>query len=156
MSVELVAGPHQDHGDVSPVFRIIYVSECILPTDDDAFAAAIDRLLRFSRVWNADHEITGTLVFSTGYFAQVLEGPPLEVKALAGSIFCDTRHRNFRLLEAGPVPSRLFGNWSMAYTDGIEQFDLLFVDVLGPPNASQGASISARLRRMVTPDGPVP
>ena len=124
----------------------------MLSTEDGAYAAEIDQLLVWSRDWNKDNGVTGALLFSTGYFAQVLEGPAPIIKPLVGNILCDKRHRDLRLLEAGPVPRRLFGNWAMAYTDGDEQLDLLFMDVLGMPNASQGAGILAMLRHLVTPD----
>ena len=136
----------------APLYRLVYMSQCRLPADDGTYADTIDTLLRWSRDWNGSHEITGALLFSSGYFAQVLEGPPLELKGLIGNIICDSRHRGLRLLECGPAPERLFGNWSMAYTDGTEQFDLLAVDVLGSPKTSHGAAILGMLRDLVMPE----
>ena len=143
--------PGQDSS--STLFRIIYVSECDLPAEDGAYAIAINQLLKWSRDWNKDHELTGILMFSIGYFAQVLEGPKGAIKALIGNIVCDNRHQRLILLEAGPVSQRLFGNWSMAYTDGNEQLDLLLMESLDTRNESQGAAVLAMLRHIVMPDG---
>ena len=134
------------------IYRLMYMSQIVLPSEDGAYAAAIDELLRWSRDWNKDHAITGALLFSDGHFAQILEGPAPVVKALVGNIICDTRHRDLRLLECGSVPTRLFGNWSMAYTDGTEQFDLSMMDILGLPKVSQGAAILRMLRHLVMPN----
>ena len=134
------------------VYRLVYMSECLLPAGNEDYPEAINNLLNDSRIWNVNHAITGSLLFSTGYFAQVLEGPKQELQSLMGHIICDPRHHNLRLIERGPVTERLFGNWSMAYTDGNEQLDLLMIDVLGLPQESQGAAILRMLRHMVTPD----
>ena len=136
------------------VFRVIYMSECVLPSGNPDYADAIDQLLKVSRAWNDDHELTGALLFSSGYFAQVLEGPEHEVRQIIGQIVCDPRHQGLRLIERGMVPARVFGNWSMAYTDGEGQLDLSMMDVIGMPNESQGAAILRMLRHIVTPDKP--
>ncbi len=133
------------------IFRLIYMSEVALPDEAGPYAAAIDEILRWSRDWNNDNGVTGALLFSDGYFAQILEGPAPVIKGLIGNIICDNRHRHLRLLECGLVPSRLFGNWSMAYTDGNEQFDLSIMDVLGLPRVSRGAALLNMLRHLVTP-----
>ena len=137
---------------MSQLFRVIYMSECLLPSSNADYAEAINQLLTGSRLWNTAHEITGSLLFSTGYFAQVIEGPDFEIKSLMGHIICDPRHKNLRLIDRGPVSDRLFGNWSMAYTDGNEQLDLLMTDVRGMPHESQGAAILNMLKYIVTPD----
>ncbi|WP_158745658.1 BLUF domain-containing protein [Acidisphaera sp. L21] len=150
--MEVEQSAHAENGGASsPTYRLVYMSEVVLPSENDAYATAINDLLRWSRDWNKDHQITGALLFSTGYFAQVLEGPEPAVKALIGNIICDTRHRHLRLLESGWVPERLFGNWSMAYTDGTEQLDLSMMDILGLPRVSQGAAIVRLLKHQVMP-----
>ena len=132
------------------LFRIIYMSECNLPSEGSARAMEIEHIFKWSREWNKAHYITGALLFSAGHFSQVLEGPERAIRELLGNIVCDRRHRRFTVLESGPVSQRLFGNWSMAYVDGNEQVEFLFMDLLGKPNASQGASIVAMLRHIVT------
>jgi hypothetical protein len=151
VNAKQVALPEATHGS-GAIYRLLYISQVALPAEDSAYAAAINEPLKWSQDWNKSQEITGALLFSSGHFAQVLEGPAFAVKALIGNIICDTRHRDLRLLECGLVPARLFGNWSMAYTDGTEQLDLSIMDILGLPNRSQGSALLGMLRHLVMPD----
>ena len=134
------------------VMRLIYMSKSQLPDDNAEYAAAIQALMNYSRKWNDDNGITGALFFSDGYFAQVLEAPKSALNDIIGKIICDSRHKDLRLIECCSVSERLFGNWSMAYTDGDEQLDLAMLDARSLPKESQGAAILRMLRHIVTPD----
>ena len=135
-----------------PLFRIIYMSESLMPQGNAEFASAINEILDYSRGWNDENLVTGALMFSVGRFAQVLEGPDKTIKELFGHIACDNRHHSLILLEHGAIAERAFENWSMAYTDGGEQLDLIFASLSDPSRSSKAAAILAMLRHVVVPE----
>ncbi|UOQ70192.1 BLUF domain-containing protein [Hymenobacter cellulosilyticus] len=71
------------------VYQILYRSQLKQPLTGDEGQA----LLKQSQHYNAQHQITGLLLYSTGRFVQVLEGPEAEVRALYARIQADTRHQ---------------------------------------------------------------
>lgn len=84
-------------------------------------AADLEAILDESRTYNADHDISGLLVFARstsggpGSFMQVLEGDAKEIDALRARIFADPRHHTKVVLERGEKPARDFADWSMAF-----------------------------------------
>ena len=103
------------------ICRVIYRSQMSIEGEPQKVADEIRRILIWSREWNRRAGISGALVFNLRQFAQVLEGPPEAVKNLFGHITCDQRHKDVRLLECGPIPSREFATWSIAFADGSVQ-----------------------------------
>ncbi len=103
------------------IYRIIYRSQMTIDGEPQEVADEIRRILVWSREWNRRAGISGALLFNLRQFAQALEGPPEAVKNLFGHIACDQRHQDVRLLECGPVLSREFPTWSMAFADGSAQ-----------------------------------
>jgi len=68
------------------------------------------------RTNNATLNITGLLLFSTGgNILQVLEGEAMAVHRLYAVITADIRHYNVVKLADGPVPGRVFADWSMHF-----------------------------------------
>ena len=90
------------------LYRIAYLSWSTLPTENRPYAQAIQDLLEYSRDWNADNKVTGMLMFSTGRFAQIIEGEKRLLESLYGRICCDGRHRDVRQLEHGPINNCAF------------------------------------------------
>jgi hypothetical protein len=69
--------------------------------------------------------ITGTLLFDGERFCQLLEGGPVEVRALAQQIEADPRHADFAVLHEGlSGASRLRADWSSGYCDA-DDLDVL-------------------------------
>jgi hypothetical protein len=64
---------------------------------------------------NADLGVTGALVSTTDYFAQILEGPAAAIAELMDSIHHDSRHTDVTVLREAPIQRRRFADWSMAY-----------------------------------------
>ncbi|WP_158807462.1 BLUF domain-containing protein [Beijerinckia sp. L45] len=98
------------------LYRILYCSRSELADSPAAGAEEIRQILAKSRANNARDDITGGLFFSNQCFAQVLEGPAEKVEETFERIQCDMRHRDVTVLEAGPIATRDFPAWSMAFT----------------------------------------
>ncbi len=97
------------------LYRVLYCSRNGILGDPDVVAADILAILAKSRRNNARDDVTGGLLFSTGCFAQVLEGPVDAVEAAFERIQCDERHAEVTVLRAGPVAARDFPDWSMGF-----------------------------------------
>jgi hypothetical protein len=95
-----------------PLYHLIYESRATQPFSDTDLLA----LLRHSRGNNAQHGITGLLLYSSeGRFLQVLEGRRAEVDALYQRISQDARHTACVVLLAGPLATRRFAEWRMGF-----------------------------------------
>jgi hypothetical protein len=90
---------------------ILYASTARrLYTDADLTA-----LLATARRNNAQHDITGMLLYGGGSFLQVLEGPEAAVRERFARIAADRAHKNVDVLLENVVEARLFGEWSMGF-----------------------------------------
>jgi hypothetical protein len=89
--------------------RIGYVSAlCESPSRDE-----LDALLSVWRRRNAEHGITGLLLYDEGAVFQVIEGFPEDVVRLSEAITRDPRHRLLARLLHEAATERAFGDWSM-------------------------------------------
>jgi hypothetical protein len=77
----------------------------------------LESILAVSRKNNPPLEVTGLLMFKSGLFVQILEGPHANVKALYKKIELDQRHSSVRLVWESSTSQRAFGDWAMAYRD---------------------------------------
>ena len=76
----------------------------------------IQAILQEARAHNAQHHITGQLIYRNGIFVQLLEGEKDKILHLLGRIVLDNmRHTNFKTLFKQELTARVFPNWSMAY-----------------------------------------
>ena len=94
------------------LYRIVYDSVVHLPFGAEG-EQAIEAILAVARARNAAAGITGVLYYDGAYFLQVLEGPRTPVEAMMARIRRDPRHTDIRILHAGPLEQRDFGNWHM-------------------------------------------
>jgi hypothetical protein len=106
------------------VFKVVYRSRAAWHADQSRNEADIEHIITVSRAWNADRGLTGALLVSSYGYAQVLEGPPGEVKTLFERIRVDRRHRDLELLYHDEHPERDFGNWAMALVSPSGQSDI--------------------------------
>ncbi|MBX3624957.1 MAG: BLUF domain-containing protein [Rhizobacter sp.] len=108
--------PTSDSPSLSQVF---YVSRSLAtPTD-------VDRILRCAREQNSRRGVTGSLLFTGGHFAQVLEGTPEAVAETMDVIGADPRHEALKRLVEGDLPQRRFAAWSMAFAEAPGADDLI-------------------------------
>jgi hypothetical protein len=76
----------------------------------------VDRIVQHAQSWNTSVGITGALVYSGPHFAQILEGPAVQLSALMGRIKLDARHRDATIIKSGSLSERKFAAWHMAYS----------------------------------------
>lgn len=91
--------------------RLIYVSRQILEpvrVNDE-----VDEIVRASIRNNREVAITGLLLVHDGWFLQALEGPAEAVMTTYRRILDDPRHKDARVVAAGPAAAREFANWNM-------------------------------------------
>ena len=149
------------------LYRLVYTSRNQMPGSEAAMAEAVAQILETSRRNNVRADVTGALMFNGGAFAQVLEGPRRGVEQIFERIQRDMRHGDVTVLQCGPVESRGFTNWSMAFVgqsarglamwsglaaesgfdlsriDGDAVFTMLHGLVLGPVDVQREAMIAA-------------
>ncbi|NNF18396.1 MAG: BLUF domain-containing protein [Flavobacteriaceae bacterium] len=93
------------------MIELTYRSKALESLDYDD----IDTILSTARKFNAEHNITGCLIYHKDHFVQVLEGPEEEVLPLYENIAKDSRHQNVEVISKGSKQNRNFATWSMAF-----------------------------------------
>jgi len=105
------------------IYTAMYVSEATKNINEKE----IENILAFSRKHNKEYGITGYLIYSEGYFMQLLEGRRDIIESLLLKISQDKRHKNMNTIIKGVVKERIFNDWSMGYRNMDifnEQFEL--------------------------------
>jgi hypothetical protein len=104
------------------LISLVYVSFESRPMSQ----ADILDILETARKRNNAENITGMLLYRTGYFIQALEGEEAPVTQLYEDIAKDDRHRNVMMIYKNPIEKRSFGNWSMGFKnlEGIDPHSL--------------------------------
>ena len=120
------------------VYQVLYRSRATVPMSEDE----LWQLLNAARRYNVEHRISGLLLYSAGYFVQVLEGPEEAVRGLYASIQQDARHTQVVRVSAGPTAGRHFAGWSMAFGNAVlPDLDRVLVAVRGPRPVVAGPAI---------------
>ncbi len=116
------------------IFSLAYVSRSELSGSGDVLKAEIRAILASSRRNNHRLGVTGALLYSEGWFAQILEGPVDALESLFETIGADRRHSNVTILHFHPVEEPSFPAWSMAYAG---------LDPAGKGRAEEVSALSA-------------
>lgn len=94
-----------------PLHEIVYMSlACDAMSSDDLGA-----LLDDSRARNQAAGITGMMIYHEREFMQLLEGERSVIEALYERIEADPRHQQVYRLWEGPIATRNFDDWTMAF-----------------------------------------
>ncbi|MFT4628532.1 MAG: hypothetical protein ACI8PZ_007227 [Myxococcota bacterium] len=93
----------------APLYRMVYLSRATRPMT----RGEIEDLMLGAQHRNAARAITGMLLYDSGTFAQVLEGPQDVVQELFQSISADPRHSHAVVVSQWEVSERDFAGWSM-------------------------------------------
>lgn len=99
----------------SDVYKILYCSRNLIEGEDAKRKAEINQILQTARQKNKQQNVTGALLFNSGYFAQALEGPRLAIEQIFERIQRDPRHGDVTVLSSQTDGHRDFPEWSMAY-----------------------------------------
>ena len=95
------------------MIQMIYASAAAQPFPPESLRV----LLSKARVRNALYGVSGMLLYHSGSFLQVVEGPEEHVDRIIDSVFRDPRHVNTRTLSRQSIASREFEAWSMGFVD---------------------------------------
>ncbi len=98
----------------SDVYKILYCSKNLIEGENEKRDAEINQILQTSRRKNKEQNVTGALLFDSGYFAQALEGPRLAIEQIFERIQRDPRHGEVTVLSSQTHGRRDFPEWSMA------------------------------------------
>jgi len=96
----------------APLHRLIFFST-LDPQLAPRVKSILDAIREDSQRRNAALGVTGAMFVCEGHFLQVLEGGKCAVLQVYGAISADPRHHDLNLVEARPIQSRLFQDWSV-------------------------------------------
>lgn len=111
---------------MSELYNLAYISKNTIKGTPETVKAEIEDILASAHKNNPTMNITGALLYSGGYFCQVIEGPEEAIEELFETIQMDDRHGSVTVLHFEPIERRGFSEWAMALA-GIEdrmRFDL--------------------------------
>ncbi len=135
------------------IHRLVYTSRNLIPGTEDEQVAIVSQILETSQRNNGKVGVTGALLFNSGSFAQVLEGPRVAVEATFERIQRDPRHSDVSVLQCEPVESRGFPTWSMAFIGQSVRGRDLWNEIAGRTqfdlNRIDGDQLFATLHRIV-------
>jgi blue light- and temperature-responsive anti-repressor len=97
------------------VYKILYCSKNLIEGENAKRDAEITQILQAARRRNKEQNVTGALLFNSGYFAQALEGPRLAIEQIFERIQRDPRHGEVTVLSSQTDGRRDFPEWSMAH-----------------------------------------
>lgn len=101
----------QEERDEDELIQCIYMSAAVRPFDAEALKA----LLAKARRHNERAGLSGMLLYASGSFFQVLEGPTSAVDAIYRRIQADPRHDSLVMLVREPIKERSFADWTMGF-----------------------------------------
>ena len=92
------------------IHELIYTSTACLGVN-------VDKIIEASEIRNAQHDVTGILIYNGTQFMQLLEGPEEEVTMIFEVIAADSRHNDVRIRSTTTEPERSFSRFPMKYCD---------------------------------------
>ena len=124
--------------DTDDLYRLSYYSRNNIDGAATTDAKQIEQILEAARRNNEQIGVTGALMFTDGFFAQVLEGERAAVERTFDRIQLDDRHGQVTLLGFEPVAERRFGEWSMAFVGADEAATERFAALLPEADGDAG------------------
>lgn len=135
------------------LFRILYCSRNLIGGIGGGQNEPILQILETARDNNRRRNVTGALLYNSGYFAQVLEGPKASIEHVFERIQRDARHGDVTVLECAGIAERDFPAWSMAHVEpvsDVQAADATYAlhTAMGNPKAA-GGGVLELLRSLV-------
>ena len=135
------------------VYQVAYWSRNRIAGGPRATMEAVRSILATSRRNNLRLGITGVLLISQGYFAQLLEGSRPAVDSLLDRIMRDRRHSDIVSVHERSVGLRDFGSWSMAFVRQTSLQDIIIepsdADPISLGLSREGSALLEMLRYLV-------
>ena len=100
-------------------------------------AEIVKSIVGASRISNARTGLTGGMLFTGNYFAQVLEGPIDKLHSAMKAIAADNRHDSMVQILLTETETREYGDWTMGYIRAPEADVLIENIVAGKSNEKQ-------------------
>lgn len=119
---------------MEPIYTLTYFSKSNLIGNVDLVKQQINQLLVVAQKNNSAKAITGALLYSGGYFIQVLEGRQQDVEEVFELIMCDQRHSDVTVLTNKHLALRSFSKWSMALVGVTEDMPEALSSLLAAPD----------------------
>ena len=94
--------------------KILYCSKNCIFGKEPMRDEQVTQILKTSRKNNSSQNVTGALLYSNNFFAQVLEGPRKAIETIFERIQRDDRHGEVTVLDSSQLSRRDFPEWSMA------------------------------------------
>lgn len=82
---------------------------------DEQVRSDVAEIVSLATQKNALISVTGGLIFTGQYFAQILEGESENLDRLMASIARDARHEILKIFNRHKIRSRSFPSWGLAY-----------------------------------------
>ncbi len=95
------------------LYSLLYISRSTIALSDAK--EVVDQIIDTALDFNPTVGLTGALLFTGTYFAQVLEGDVAAIDELIEIIRRDSRHEQMLIVDRSPISKRRFTDWSMAY-----------------------------------------
>lgn len=135
-------------GDTSAVFQLIYTSHSRITRADRPTALA--EIFSYARAHNKAAEISGALLITDHYFAQVLEGAQSAVEDLYTCIGGDARHEALNVLATATVEQRVFPHWAMAQVSSVGHADIPLHTINGVIHSRAPAQLTRGQNQLLT------
>lgn len=104
---------------MSNLYHLAYISKNAIHGSQDVINEQVRSILHAAQKNNPALDVTGALLYSGGYFCQVIEGDNAVLEELFETIQMDPRHNQVTVLHFEPIEQRSFSEWAMAMA-GIE------------------------------------
>ena len=127
------------------LFRLLYHSNSDLTGSDRTIHTMVFSIAESGAVNNARVGVTGALMFMSGVFVQLLEGPSDAVESVFERICRDTRHRRLVLLDYSATDRRVFPDSGMATFEGDAQAREVFPALTEATSFSRANRLSANM-----------
>lgn len=131
---------------MSELYQISYISKNSVLGTSDELKALIEDILKKAQQNNPILNISGALLYSGGYFCQVIEGSKNDIETLFKRIQRDSRHTDVTVLTSDSVAKRSFSNWGMAFA-GIEE--TMRFDIDGIQKSKDGLKMQETGKNMI-------
>ena len=138
---------------MASLFSLTYISKNMIPGTQDDINFQIESILAAAQKNNPALGVTGALLYSGGYFCQVIEGEDEVLEDLFETIQMDARHGEVTVLQFEPIKERSFSQWGMALAGIEEEMRIDIEGVLGSKDELKtfetGRNMVALLEQMV-------